>query len=150
MADSASIHHDSTSNDFQTEDSSGQSKGKTHGKNAVEWTVFAFSCVLVTLVLGYLTYLSFASDSSPAPQLRVTLGQIIERDGQVWVGVTVENNGAITANNVEIEVEIENGQSAGFTLPHVPRHGKRQGWVGFEPPLAREELKARISGYQAP
>lgn len=149
MADSASISDDSPPDDSQTDDSSGQSDGKAQGKNAVEWTVFAFSCVLVTLVLGYLVYLSFASESSPAPQFRVTLGQIIERDGQIWVAVTVENRGAITANNVEVEVERKNGQSAGFTLPHVPRHGKREGWVAFDPPLTREELKGRITGYQA-
>ncbi len=144
-----------TDSDFKTDDSTNdappESDAKVHGKNAVEWTVFAFSCVLVTLVVGYLLYLTLSSKPETAtPRLRVTLGQWSERNGHIWVPVTVENNGSVTAVNVEVKVERTDGQSAGFTLPHVPRRGKREGWVSFAPPLKREQLKARISGYQAP
>lgn len=138
---------DSTPDSQQDQTQSGSDE-KVHGKNAVEWTVFALSCVLVTLVVGYLTFLTFTSQPS-TPQLRATLGQAVKRDGQIWVPVRVENRGMITANNVEVEVE-HGGESAGFTLPHVPRHGERNGWVSFEPPLEREKLKARVSGYQTP
>ncbi len=136
-------------NDSKSSEKSGEKTDKTHGKNAVEWIVFGLSCALVSAMLGYLAYLSLTMQES-APQLRATLGQSVERDGQIWVPVVVENRGSMTANNVEIEVEGENGKSAGFTLPHVPRNGTRQGWVGFEPPLQTAKLKARISGYQMP
>lgn len=139
--------NDSAPNQKQGKTQSG-SDGEVHGKNAVEWSVFALSCVLVTLVLGYLTFLTLTNQSS-TPQLRATLGQPIERDGQIWIPVKVENRGMITANNVEIEVE-HGDKSAGFTLPHVPRQGEREGWVGFDPPLQRDTLKARVSGYQTP
>ena len=119
-----------------------------HGKNAVEWSVFGLSCVLVLATLGYLGFLALTDEQSP-PTLKVEIGEPVERDGQVWVPVTVENRGAATASNVEIEVQAA-GQNAGFTLPHVPRRGQRRGWVGFEPPLARQHIKARVSGYQAP
>ena len=122
---------------------------KPHGKNAVEWSVFAFSAVLVTLVLSYLGYLSLTVKQTP-PELSVRLGELTQRDGQIWVPVTVENRGTATASNVQVEVEAKNGSSASFTLPYVPRHGERHGWVGFEPPLTRHELKARVSGYEAP
>ena len=118
-------------------------------KNPLEWVVFAFSLVLVLGTLGFLGYETLVVPMTP-PRLEAHLGKLEIRGSLMFVAVTVENDGATTATNVEVEVKSRDGQSAGFTLQHVPRNGKREGWVSFEAPLDKSQLQARVAGYQIP
>lgn len=123
---------------------------KKTGKNALEWTVFGLSFLLLTSVFGYLIYQSFHYGAAP-PRLEVSLGQPVKAGTRILVPVKVENRGQVTAASVEIEVERRGGkETAHFSLPHLPRGGEREGWVAFDAPLRKEELRAKIVGYEEP
>ncbi|MBW3636319.1 MAG: hypothetical protein KY445_07625 [Armatimonadetes bacterium] len=120
------------------------------GKNALEWTVFALSLILIIGVLGFLGFEAISGAPTP-PRLEVSLGEPLKVGKQMLVPVGVENRGATTAQGVEIEVSRRGrDQTATFSLPHVPRGGQRQGWVVFEAPLQKSELESRVLGYQEP
>lgn len=120
------------------------------GKNALEWTVFALSLVLVLGVLGFLSYEAISGANTP-PRLEISLGEPVKAGKQWLIPVRIENRGATTATSVEIEVSRRGrDEKAGFSLDHVPRGGARQGWVSFDAPLQKSELEARVLGYQEP
>ncbi|RKH40571.1 hypothetical protein [Corallococcus sicarius] len=121
--------------------------------NWLEGVVFASSCVLVALVLGYLAVDAWRTDSGP-PDLAVTVGTPV-RGAQDWrVPVTVENRGDTAAEEVHVRVtlrgEAPSGEEVELVLAFVPRHSKREGWVTFrkQPPPAGVE--ARAVGYATP
>lgn len=121
-----------------------------NGKNALEWTVFALSLILIVGVLGFLGFEALSGASTP-PRLQISLGEPLKAGKQMLIPVRVENRGATTAAGVEIEVSRRGrDEKAAFVLPHVPRGGQRDGWVAFDAPLNKAELEARITGYQEP
>jgi uncharacterized protein (TIGR02588 family) len=120
------------------------------GKNALEWTVFALSLALVMGVLGFLGYEAFSSAPTP-PRLEISLGEPLKAGKRMLVPVRVENRGSTTAITVDIEVSRRGrDEKAGFSVAHVPRKTTRNGWVAFDAPLQKNELEARILGYQQP
>ncbi|RYX83752.1 hypothetical protein EON83_13335 [bacterium] len=122
------------------------------GKNALEWSVFGVSCVLVLALLGFLGYASWNYTDSPA-HIEFHLGQPT-KVGKIWqVEVEVQNKGGHAAEGVEIEVEwAAQKQTANFVLPHLPHQGKRTGFAIFEATgtsqLSTSDLKARVTGYE--
>ncbi|BCM92122.1 hypothetical protein IAD21_04001 [Abditibacteriota bacterium] len=122
------------------------------GKNALEWSVFGVSCVLVLSLLGFLGYSSWTYTDSPA-HIEFHLGKP-SKIGKSWqIEVEVENRGSHAVESVEIEVEWAKGkQTAHFVLSHLPRQGKRTGYAIFEAreaaQLSVSELKTRVAGYE--
>ncbi|RYG60845.1 hypothetical protein EON80_24365 [bacterium] len=126
----------------------GEDSNLVHGKNALEWVVFGASLLLVGSVLAFLTSQAISSSALP-PRLEISLGQPINAGERVLVPVTVKNLGDITASGVEVEVKRQKtDETSNFSLPYVPREGHRKGWVEFDAPLKKEELKAGILGYE--
>lgn len=120
------------------------------GKNALEWTIFGLSLAGLTAVFGWLILSALEHGAAP-PRLEISLGQPVKAGARVLVPVKVENRGETTAAGVEIEVERRGGkETAAFSFPHLPRGGARQGWVAFDGPLRREELSAKVVGYEEP
>ncbi len=116
-----------------------------NAKNALEWTVFALSIVLISTLLVYMGIQASGHKNSP-PQLKVTIGTPTKSGKMQTVPITIENSGQVTAQNVEIEISSPD-EKAGFTLDYVPREGHAEGFATFEKPVTKSELKGRIVGY---
>jgi uncharacterized protein (TIGR02588 family) len=122
-------------------------------KNWLEWVVFAFGLLLVSVTLGYLVYAGASMGREP-PSIEVRLGTPESRQFNFLVPVTVTNHGDETAEGVRIEVLMENGGGlkarAELEVAFLPRHATREGWVTFEQDPRAAQLKARVLGYQRP
>ncbi|MGH7720114.1 MAG: hypothetical protein ACREON_14895 [Gemmatimonadaceae bacterium] len=139
-------------------------------KNWLEWTVCGVGLALVLATLGYLAIASITTRDSP-PRLAVHTGTPVATGNGYAVPVTVFNEGGTTAENVVVEVVLEGGAGEGggggekggegmvgvameraeLTLPYVPRHAARSGWVTFRRVPARAaRISARTVGYLAP
>ena len=120
-------------------------------KNALEWTVFAGSVLLLVALV-----VALASAGGPArpPELRVTLGDPERSIAGFRVPVTVENEGDETAALVDVEVRLEGGgadvERAELTFDFVPMRSRREGWATFarDPRCCR--VVARVTGFQRP
>lgn len=123
-------------------------------KNALEWSVFAASAVVVVAVLVYLGW-SAIHDSQTPPDLRIFTGAAIAAAADTYrVPVVVRNDGQSTAESVRIEVLLLRGgeevERAELELPFVPRQSEREGWVTFHHDPRCCTLQSRAVGYETP
>lgn len=118
------------------------------GKNALEWTVFGLSVLLVLAVIGLLAREALRWKESPA-RLRAELGTPVMQDGSWWVPVKVRNEGESLAADVTIEVRA-GGETSGFTLDFVPRGTDRQGRANFPGGTDMDAATVIVKGYQEP
>lgn len=122
-------------------------------KNGFEWTVFVLGLILTTATVGYLIYDSFTRGGTP-PDLRLVLGDPQPAPaGGIVVPVWITNRGATTAEGVQVEVLLHGPDSqrerAELEFPFVPRHARRQGWVGFRSvPAQGGRLEGVVLGYR--
>jgi uncharacterized protein (TIGR02588 family) len=117
-------------------------------RNWLEWAVLALGAVVVTLVLGYLVYLTLNQEKSP-PKLQVEVGEPQANPGGYQVEITVKNQGGDTAESVEVEVSLEEEKSR-FLIDFVPRGSEAQGWVCFTREPRAGQVKARVLGFGVP
>ncbi|RYZ39432.1 MAG: hypothetical protein EOO71_20120 [Myxococcaceae bacterium] len=119
--------------------------------NWLEGVVFVSSCVLVTLVLGYLAVDAWTMGSGP-PDLAVTVGTPVRGASEWRVPVTVENHGDMAAEEVHVRVSLrgQGAEEAEFVLAYVPRHSKREGWVAFREQPSPSGMEARAVGFATP
>jgi uncharacterized protein (TIGR02588 family) len=122
-------------------------------KNALEWIVFAASCVLVLGVVGYLGYVSMTLGDSP-PKVEVTIGKA-EKAGEYYrVPIEVENRGDRTAESVHIEIVLErNGkevEKGDVDVAFLPRQSPRTIEVTFKTDPRQGELSSRVLGFEKP
>ena len=123
----------------------------TPGKNALEWSVFALSCLLVLGTFAVLIHGMAVWQDAPA-RLTARAGEAYQEAGHVWVPIVVVNEGDHSAVNVEIEVVSTSpaGESkAAFTVEQIPRGSEREGQVSFEGKKEEHQFRVRVSGYQS-
>jgi uncharacterized protein (TIGR02588 family) len=122
-------------------------------KNALEWTVFAVSAVLIVAVVASLVLEAARSHDTP-PLLRIQTGSPTEAAGAWRVPVEVTNEGDTTAEGARIEVTLESGgetvERAELTIAFIPRKSKREGWVTFRRDPRCCQVVATASGYEKP
>lgn len=120
------------------------------GKNALEWTVFGLSAILVLGVMIVLALDALDWKGGPA-RLEAKLGSPLQENGTLVVPVEITNHGDIAA--VDVQVEVEGGEGtkpASLTLDFVPRGATRGGHVVFPASQNSGDLQVRIMGYQEP
>ena len=123
----------------------------TPGKNALEWSVFALSCLLVLGTFAVLIHGMAVWKDAPA-RLTARAGEAYQEAGHVWVPIVVVNDGDHSAVNVEIEVVSTSpaGESkAAFTVDQIPRGSEREGQVSFEGKKEEHQFRVRVSGFQS-
>lgn len=98
-------------------------------KNGLEWSVFAFSLLLIAGVLGFLGYHALQESDAP-PSFHIELGPAQQRDSLYALPVVVHNTGDQTAAGVHVVVK-SGGEEAELVFDYVPRHSQRQGTVSF-------------------
>ena len=150
---SKSSQDDKSQDDKSQDDKSQDDKSQNLQKNWLEWLVFAVSCVLVVATLGGLGFLALTQGDAP-PKLKLSLGAPFAVAQGFQVPIRVENWGDQTAQDVQIEVEFRpvrgEKETSDFTLAFVPRHSQREGWVAFSQKPQKNELTARVLGFQKP
>jgi uncharacterized protein (TIGR02588 family) len=122
-------------------------------KNALEWSVFAVSLVLILVTIVYLVR-DGASDRPRAPEIEVSTGPAVQSAGMWSVPVKVTNRGDETAEQLRVDVSLEqNGQEtekAELTFAFVPRHSSREAWALFRTDPRGVKVTARATSYERP
>ncbi|RYG37204.1 hypothetical protein EON81_07370 [bacterium] len=115
-------------------------------KNALEWTVFGLSTILLAaafIALGR----DYAIDRGRPPILEVRT-EAPEKAGDGWrVPFTVRNTGDTTAESVKLDAKSAD-QEASADLDYVPRGSERKGAFVFERKPGK--LSATVAGYMEP
>lgn len=126
---------------------------RKHEKNAVEWSVFAISAVIVALSVGYLAVAAIR-EKKVAPDLRITTGSASATSGGHRVEVKVRNAGDTSAEQVRIEVTLRRGEEdverAELDIIYVPRKSERTGWVTFRNDPRCCSIAARAMSFDTP
>ncbi|GGG13303.1 hypothetical protein [Pontibacter amylolyticus] len=128
--------------------------GDDDDKNALEWTVFGVSLVLVLAILVYLSYMAYTHKPS-TPDLAVEYYSDPSANAPHRYRVVVENRGGETAEEVQVELTTERGgeevERAELSIAFSPKDSKREGWVNFkEDPASADTLMARVVSYKRP
>ena len=122
-------------------------------KNALEWTVFAVSLVLILVTIVYLVR-DGAADRPGTPQIEVSTGKPVQSAGMWSVPVTVMNRGDETAEQLRVEVSLEQDgretETADLTFAFVPRRSSREGWAVFRVDPRALKVTARATSYERP
>jgi uncharacterized protein (TIGR02588 family) len=125
-------------------------------KNWLEWTVFAVGLLLLLGTVGYLAGQALTRGRSPAV-LSITLGEPQAHPDATpphfVVPVTVRNDGARTAAEVDVEVLLARGDQVErreLTFEYVPRGSSRSGAVTFEVEPDPGSLAARVLTFLDP
>jgi len=120
-------------------------------KNALEWTVFGVSVVLITTVLGVLVHEQVTTGDRPAA-LAIALGEPVASTEGYAVPIEVRNDGDRTAEDVHVEVTLSGSplEVSDITVPYVPYRSHRRAWVQFTRDPAGARLTARVLGYREP
>ena len=100
------------------------------GKNALEWTVFAASALLILAMFAVLALEAMQWEERP-PSLAVTLGTPETKEGRRIIPVEVANHGDVAATDIRIELAGDDGQRAQVLMDFIARHGTRRGRVSF-------------------
>lgn len=125
---------------------------KSPKKNWLEWSCFAVGLLLLASVIGYLAYDAVTLGGAP-PRIEFKLGEPRPQGDRFGIAVVAENHGDQTAEAVHVEVVLKGGKEerAQFVIEHLPRHGRREGFVTFETdPRTAQSVEARALGFQLP
>lgn len=136
------------------EDKQQENQEPKEKKNALEWTVFSFSLLLLLTVFGYLTYHAFQHETKP-PELEVELKAAPSPYTPYRYHVIVHNRGGSTAEQAQLEFLMKKGDSvldkAQLMIPWVPQSAKREGWIVFHTdPAKADTVLAHVLGYKKP
>ena len=122
-------------------------------KNAVEWTVFALSALIVAGLIGYLVTAAVRERKMP-PDLHITTAPAIGTHAGHKIEVNVKNLGDMSAEQVRIEIALRRGdeeiERAELDIIYVPRKSERTGFVTFRNDPRCCEVTARAMSYDAP
>lgn len=122
-------------------------------KNILEWTVFAISAVLLAGVMIVLVQAGMQAGDEP-PLLVIETGPSTVTRGGYRIPVLIRNTGQTTAEDVLVNVELVSGESriesAELTVPFVPRHSEREGWVLFQRDPGCCTVRAHAVAFNAP
>ncbi len=123
-------------------------------KNALEWTTFAASLLLILCTVGYLGYEAWWYQPSP-PEIIVSFSPSPGRQAPYRHKLVVENVGGETAEDVIIEMALKKGDStmekSELQLAFVPQSSKREGWVNFlQNPAEADTIIAKVVSFKKP
>ncbi|QHL88795.1 hypothetical protein GU926_15720 [Nibribacter ruber] len=123
-------------------------------KNLLEWSVFAASILLLLGLIGYLAVKSVSYKDTP-PDLRVSIAASTDSLQRNIYKLELVNKGAQTAENITIEVTLEeNGEEVEKTealFPQAPTQSLEEAWITFRAQrVPGQKLKVHILGYNRP
>ena len=123
-------------------------------KNALEWTVFGVSAVIIAATVALLVHDAVISKGKSRPDLRVSTGEITPRSGGYAVPVIVTNVGDATAEQARIQIALMSGgeavETAELIIAFVPRKSQREASVVFRRDPACCEVVAHTIAHETP
>ena len=78
---------------------------RPRARSTAEWVTFACACAVLAIFVG-LVVVQLGGDTSPPSPVASVDGPAVERDGIFSVPVTVDNRGAATASQVQVQAEL--------------------------------------------
>ncbi len=104
---------------------------------------------VIATVTGLLLRQHFTAGHRPA-DIVVTVGQPVAAGQGYAVPIEVRNSGDIAAQDVQVSVtlRIPEPEESDVTIPYVPYHSTRRGWVMFSRDPGTARLEARVLGYR--
>jgi uncharacterized protein (TIGR02588 family) len=121
-------------------------------KNALEWSVFAVSLLLLLGVAGVLIYDLVWGDDTP-PAFVVSVGEPTERGELLELPIIVENRGGQSARDllVAITVRQSGGEStAELRLPLLPRRASDEAVVLLPRQGELQSVEGRVISFVQP
>ncbi|MGZ8711160.1 MAG: hypothetical protein ACXW28_13145 [Thermoanaerobaculia bacterium] len=123
-------------------------------KNALEWTVFGVSAVIIAMTVALLAGSAVRSKERGAPDLRIETGAPIRSSDGHTVPVVVSNRGDVTAEQARVEIALvadgEEVEKAELTIAFVPQKSRRAGAVVFRRDPRCCVITARTVAYEEP
>ena len=133
-----------------------KSNSRTVGRSAhwIEWLTGGICTLLVTAMIGWITYHAVVS-SGGVPQLSVQiLRQQPAPGGGHQVSFTIENKGSRTAASVPVKGDLMDGdnviETQEVTFDYVPAQSLATGTLLFRTDPSAHTLDIRASGYTDP
>ena len=123
-----------------------------HGKNKLEWVVFALSSLLVIGALSFLVFSAITGENKPA-DVQVKVGNLTVRGASTIVTLAISNVGSKTASEVNISVIAKYGDKeteSTVVVDFVPKGSNREAIVVFAGDQKPNEIIPRIIGYVEP
>lgn len=123
-------------------------------KNALEWSTFAASLLLILCTVAYLGYKTYTDKPSP-PEIIVAFSLNPGIHSPYRYRLIVENVGGATAEDVIIEMALKKRDStlerSELQLAFVPQSSKREGWVNFlQDPAKADTTIAKVVSFKKP
>ena len=129
---------------------------KQQEKDAIpiwEWIVAVVGLVLVAGVIGFLIYEAFSGNRLP-PDIKLSVGSVVQTRNGFLVTVTAINQGGITAEGVDIEGELKRGtetiERSQTTIDYLPPRSNKKAGLFFTRDPRQFELQVRPLGYEEP
>ena len=116
-------------------------------KNALEWTVFCASALLVAATIGLLAWQALRFGDEPA-DLRVAIDSVSSRGGSTRVVLRVHNLGGASAKAVQVEAAHRDGQTSTLAFDFIARGGSAKGAAIFNGTVVEKDLTLRVTGYE--
>lgn len=126
-------------------------KDKTE-RNWLEGSISILSGLLVFFTLGFLIYQLIYEEQTP-PNISIELGEVTKKDEAFAVSLKVSNEGTETAENVVIEVELDQEsekEKTQITFAYLPGKSSANAWVVFTKKPLLKKLKTHVKGYITP
>ena len=124
-----------------------------HERTPAEWITFLVASALLLAIVGLVVYDWLVTPPSP-PVLRVTSGEVQQREDQFYVPFTVENTGGDTVESVQVIAEltvdgqvVEDGEQQ---IDFLAGNETQEGAFIFTQDPAGGELTVRVASYKMP
>jgi uncharacterized protein (TIGR02588 family) len=118
-----------------------------------EWIVAGVGLVLVAGVIGFLIYEAFSGNRLP-PDIKLSVDSVVQTRNGFLVTVTAVNQGAITAEGVDIEGELTTGtdsvERSRTTIDYLPPRSEKKAGLFFTRDPRQLDLQVRSLGYEEP
>jgi uncharacterized protein (TIGR02588 family) len=123
-------------------------------KNFLEWTIFAFSLLLIVGIFIYLT-IEVVRYEPLSPDLNVSYVLDPTDNTPYRYHFTVNNSGGETAEDVKIKATLEESgkviEEVEVDIAFLPRRSRREGWIVFQENPARvDSVRIRVTGFKRP
>lgn len=121
-------------------------------KNALEWSVFGVSCLLILLVLAYLVVDALRT-RDPDPNLETKITSIEKQPDRTVVELLVTNRGGSTAADLSVQLVADfpsEKKETEIAFDFLPRNGTRRARVEFLSNETARSVTPAIHSYREP
>lgn len=133
----------------------GPDQAASESRSAAEWTTLVMSVLVVLGVVGLVTVLHVGGGDDPPVIAVEPMTDTVRRETDgYYLTVEVRNRGDRTAENVQVQAELDTGSgtplTADFTIPFLAGGELVEGTFVFAEDPAQGDLTIEATSYQEP